>query len=157
MKQNISIIWLILTLCIMSSCFTETKREFKFYISEVNMYVTTFKRPGKFYVLISPTRYETSLSDSIDYIELRIGAYANIILDSLDNRNVFIEDYYGDKKPKIHKVNYNINLVESNIFSKQYFDNHLAKKGYILMNLSTDVYGINVAGKGIKEENIWGD
>lgn len=157
MKQNISIIWLILTLCIMSSCFTETKREFKFYISEVNMYVTTFKRPGKFYILISPTRYETSLSDSIDYIELRIGAHANIILDSLDNRNVFIEDYYGDKKPKIHKVNYNINLVESNIFSKQYFDNDHPKKRYILMGLSTGLYGINVAGKGIKEENIWGD
>lgn len=141
----------------MSSCFTETKREFKFYISEVNMYVTTFKRPGKFYVLISPTRYETSLSDSINYIELRIGAHANIILDSLDNRNVFIEDYYGDKKPKIHKVNYNINLVESNIFSKQYFDNDHPKKRYILMGLSTGLYGINVAGKGIKEENIWGD
>lgn len=141
----------------MSSCFTETKREFKFYISEVNMYVTTFKRPGKFYILISPTRYETSLSDSIDYIELRIGAHANIILDSLDNRNVFIEDYYGDKKPKIHKVNYNINLVESNIFSKQYFDNDHPKKRYILMGLSTGLYGINVAGKGIKEENIWGD
>lgn len=149
--------WLTLTLCIMSSCFTETKREFKFYISEVNMYVTTFKRPGKFYVLISPTGYETSLSDSVDYIELRIGAYANIILDSLDNRNVFIEDYYGDKKPKIHKANYDINLVESNIFSKQYFDNDYPKKRYILMGLSTGLYGINVAGKGIKEENIWGD
>lgn len=106
---------------------------------------------------MSPTKYETSLSDSVDYIEFRIGAYANIILDSLDSRNIYIQDYYGKKKPQIHKNNYNINLVESYFFLEQYFEKHRPKQRYVLMSLSTDVYGISVGGKTIKEENLWGD
>ena len=156
-RKNVFIIGFILFIVVMSSCWHRPETYFKFYIPEVNMYVTTFKRPGKFYLLMSPTKYETSLSDSVDYIEFRIGAYANIILDSLDSRNIYIQDYYGKKKPQIHKNNYNINLVESYFFLEQYFEKHRPKQRYVLISLSTDVYGISVGGKTIKEENLWGD
>lgn len=148
---------LLLLVAVMSSCFNRPETYYKFYIPEVDMYITTFKRPGKFYLLMSPTKYETSLSDSVDYIEFRIGAHANIILDSLDNRNIYIQDQYGENKPQIHKVNYNINLVKGYSFDKLYFDHHSPKGGYILMGISTRLYGINVKGKTIKEENLFGD
>lgn len=140
----------------MSSCWHRPETYFKFYIPEVNMYVTTFKRPGKFYLLMSPTKYETSLSDSVDYVEFRIGAYANIILDSL-GKKIYIEDYYGEQKPQIHNFNYSTNLVEGYSFGELYFNDHLPKDEYILMSISTRLYGIIVKGKTIKEENLWGD
>ena len=37
-------------------------------------------------------------------------------------------DYYGKKKPQIHKNNYNINLVESYFFLEQYFEKHRPKQ-----------------------------
>ena len=47
--------------------------------------------------------------------------------------------------------------MESYFFLEQYFEKHRPKQRYVLMSLSTDVYGISVGGKTIKEENLWGD
>ena len=46
-------IGLICLFLVVSSCFWKREETyFKFYISEMDMYITTFKRPGKFYLLM---------------------------------------------------------------------------------------------------------
>lgn len=150
-------IGLICLFLVVSSCFWKREETyFKFYISEMDMYITTFKRPGKFYLLMSPTRYETVLSDSLDYIEFKIGDEVSIALDTLNKRNILINDFYGKRKPVIHESKYNIRFVDSRTFHSL-FRRSPTGKNFISMGISTDTYGIDVGGKNIKEDNLFGD
>lgn len=130
---------------------------YQFYDSKSDMYITTFKAPGKFYILMSPFKYETEISEQVDYIEIKIGDYINIIVDSLDNRKIVVWDNYGKRKPQFHQFHYNIFLKENCAFENMYLKNDSLNERYTLLSIATDIYNIILNGDRIKRGTIWGD
>ena len=167
------ILLLIILNCIVLSCINdnavtkEKKRNFSFYIPEVDLTVTTSKQAGaKFYTLFSKDSIAclpdsiVSLPDTIDYIinQTHEMGPINIILNPAQKDSIYI---YKDEYIKhIQGFNYKLCMLTHKEFDTRFFEPRIStqplilKYPYIYIVIFPHTYTIAIDSYKITQEII---
>jgi len=163
--------FILLCCCSKGNLSKKERSDYYFHIDEMNMNVIVSKRiNGKFYVMFSQKDTIAPTTDeSIDYVLFETDDMCpiNIILNSDVKKNIYIEDSNSRCLHSFNQVNYNLEIMNSNIFYDSFYypqiktQPHILKFPFIELTIFSMNYRIimrkyELNQKVVKEGNMYG-
>lgn len=162
----------LITLLIIAYIFTsccwdknKDKRKKTVYVPEVDIYVTTYKREGgDFYVIFDNKKQISQLSDSVDYLKFKTGAFISIMFDTIHKDSIYIYSQFSPDS--VNQKKYSFEFIIDRAWESRrkdffYFpdnktENIKLKPQYKHLYIETMYYTIDLNGKTVKKGDVFG-